>query len=146
MDDREASVRASVRRGAILYALLFVADALVFYLILVNRQSPGAFFSLFLVGAVGLLLGYQFVQYARDVGAPLAESEGIVTRKWQRAELLIAWQSYYVTIERTVFRVRPEDYLELTEGRLVKVVHLPHTLNIVSIHQAPGNSRPIERE
>lgn len=145
MDDKESSVRASVRRGAFLYALALVVDVLVLYMIVTTGDSPGAFVTFFVVGAVGLLLAYQFVQHARDVAAPLVETEGVIQRKWQRAELIIAWQSYYVSVDRTVFRVQPDDYLNLSEGVLVKVRHLPHTLNIVSIHEAPREARREER-
>ncbi len=71
---------------------------------LANGASGGAYVTITIVGLVGLLLAYHVYQHVRDLGAPLAESEGLVTRKWTRADLIIAMQSYYVTVGRTVFR------------------------------------------
>jgi hypothetical protein len=81
------------------------------------------------------MLLYQVVQHARDLRAPLAESEGMVTRKWKNADLIIAWDSYYIRVDRYVFRIKPEQYIEVRENSYVKVVHFPHTLNVVSIHE-----------
>jgi hypothetical protein len=34
-----------------------------------------------------------------------------------------------------VFRIKPEYYLDVREDSYVKVVHFPHTLNVVSVHE-----------
>jgi hypothetical protein len=94
--------------------------------------------TLSIVALVGLLLAYQTVQHLRDLSAPLAESEGAIVRKWTRADMIIAMQSYYITVDRVVFRVKPEDYIHLSEAMYVKVVHFPNTLTVVSVHEAPG--------
>jgi hypothetical protein len=87
--------------------------------------------------------------HGRDLRSPLSESEGVVLRKWQRADLIIAWQSFYLQVDRAIFKLRPEDYILLDEGMYVKVVHFPRTLNVVSIHQVqraapPPPSSPLE--
>lgn len=135
VQDPESSARASLFRSLLTYTALFTADIVVLYWVVANRAGPGAFVTISIVGVVGLLLGYQVWQHLRDLRAPLAESTGVVQRKWSRADLVIAWHSYYLTVERTVFRVQPEDYLNVDEGMYVKVVHFPHTLNVVSIHE-----------
>jgi xanthosine utilization system XapX-like protein len=140
--DPEAAARASLRRSAIIYTLLLAADILVLAFVLANGASGGVYVTITIVGLVGLLLAYHVYQHVRDLGAPLAESEGIVTRKWTRADLIIAMQSYYVTVGRTVFRLRPEDYLVIDEGMYVKVVHFPGTLNVVSIHELDRHEAP----
>ena len=71
-----------------------------------------------------------------------AESEGLVVRKWKRADLIIAWDSYYLTVDRTVFRVKPEDWIQVREDAYVKVVHFPNTLNVVSIHELRPPAAP----
>jgi hypothetical protein len=98
-------------------------------------------------GVVALLLGYQVYAHWRDMRSPLAESEGVVQRIWSRADLVIAWHSFYVTVDRKVFRLQPEDYVQLEDryrslSRLdppvdvyVKIVHFPMTLNVVSVHE-----------
>ena len=121
----------------LIYLLLLAVDVLAVYYIAANGAGGGAYITLSVVVAVGVLLAYHVWQHARDLGSPLAESEGIVTRKWSRADLIIVWHSYYVTVERTVFRLKPEDWILLEEGMHVKVVHFPSTLNVVSVHEAP---------
>jgi hypothetical protein len=95
----------------------------------------GGYITLSIFVVVGMLLGYQVFEHLLDLRAPLAESEGVVLRKWKRADLIIAWDSYYVNVGRTMFRVRPEDYVNVDEAMYVKVVHFPHTLGVVSIHE-----------
>src|SRR5438105_4332953 len=97
----------------LIYLALFVTDSLVVNYIDVNGDSGGAYVTLSIVGLVGLLLAYQTLQHIRDLNAPLAESEGVIIRKWTRADLIIAMQSYYITVDRVVFRIKPEDYLHL---------------------------------
>jgi hypothetical protein len=62
----------------------------------------------------------------------------VILRRWSRADLIVAMQSYYITVGRTVYRVKPEDYIYLKEQMYVKIVHLPNTLTVVSVHEAPG--------
>lgn len=119
----------------LIYALLLAVDIAVLYYIIQSGPTGAGYVSLTVVGLVGLLLGYQVVQHLRDMSSPLAESEGVVTRKWVRADLIIALQSHYVNVERAVFRVRPEDFIHVSEGMYVKVVHFPNTLNVVSMHE-----------
>ncbi len=122
----------------LIYLALLATDLLAVYYIVANGDGGGAYVTLSIVGLVGLLLAYQVVQHLRDLNAMLAETEGVVARKWQRADLVIALQSYYISVGRTVFRVRPEDYLFLNESAYVKVVHFPNTLTVVSVHEAPA--------
>jgi len=135
--DPEKAARAALRRSAVIYTVLLAVDVIVLAYVGADARG-GAYVTLTIVGLVGLLLAYHVYQHVRDLGAPLAESVGAVTRKWTRADLIIAMQSYYVTVGRTVFRLRPEDYVRIDEGMYVKVVHFPNTLNVVSIHEVLG--------
>ena len=121
-----------------IYTLLFLAAVVVVYYIATNRESNFAFVSLSIVGVVGLLLGYYVYQHVRDLVAPLTESEGVVVKKWTRADVPFLLQGYYIAVNRTVFRVQAGDYLHLREDMYVKVVHFPHTLNVVSVHEVRG--------
>jgi xanthosine utilization system XapX-like protein len=142
MPDPEAAARASLRRSMLIYLLLLAVDLLVVVSIAVNGESGGAFVTLSIVGLVGLLLAYHVLQHIQDLGSPLAESEGVINRLWTRADLIIAWQSYYMLVGRTVFRVKPEDYIRLKTEMYVKVVHFPRTLNVVTVHEAPRGIPP----
>ena len=63
-------------------------------------------------------------------------------RKWSRAELLIVWHSYYVAVDRRMFRLQPEDHVMIDEEMYVKIVHFPRTLSVVSIQQVRDAPRP----
>ncbi len=143
MADPESSARSSLRRSTLIYTLLLIADLVVIAYIVAGASSGGAIVTLSVVGVVGLLLAYQVLQHLRDLNASLVESAGVVQRKWTRADLIIAMQSYYLTVDGTVFRVKPEDHLMVDMGMYVKVVHFPHTLNVVSVHEM---ARPRDEE
>ena len=122
-----------------LFYIAFLAlDALVFYYIASSDPGGAGYVTLTGVGVVGLLLAFQIWMHIRDIGSPLAESEGVVHRKWARAVLIIVWHSYYINVERRVFRLHPEDHVMLDEGMYVKVVHFPRTLHVVSVHEVSG--------
>ena len=121
-----------------MYSALFLLDAAVIWLVLSSGASGAAYVTLTIVGIVGLLLGYSAYQHIRDLGGPLAESEGLVARKWSRADFIIVMQSYYIMVERVVYKLQPEDYIHLEEGMYVKIVHFPHTLSVVSVHEVRG--------
>ncbi len=135
MIDPEPAARASLFRSMLIYTALLIPDLAVVYYIATTSEQGAAFVTLSFFGVVGVLLAYQVWQHYRDLRSPLAESEGVVQRKWSRADLIIAWHSYYVAVERMIFRLQPEDYIHLDEGMYVKVVHFPNTLNVVSIHE-----------
>ncbi len=131
----------------IIYGLLFLPTLAVVVWIATSSPTGFAYFSMSVAGVVALLLGYQAFAHYRDMRSSLVESEGVVQRIWSRADLIIAWHSYYVTVDRKVFRLLPEDYVQLDDrfrqlGGLdppidlyVKVVHFPSTLNVVSVHE-----------
>ena len=138
MADPESAARAGLRRSLVIYVLLFGTAVSVVYYIAQNAAAGAAYVTLSVVGIVALLLGYQVVQHYRDLRAPLTESEGVVLRKWSRADLVIAWNSYYITVNRTVFRIDVLDFTEVREEMYVKIVHFPHTNNVVSVHPQPS--------
>jgi hypothetical protein len=124
------------------YIAFLALDLLAVYYIASSEPGGAGYVTLTVVGVVGLLLAWQVVMHVRDLGSPLAESEGVLQRKWSRADLIIAWHSYYINVERRVFRLQPEDHVLLDEGMYVKVVHFPRTLHVVSIHEVPGTRPP----
>lgn len=136
MDDRAGRARGSLRRTALIYILLLAVDVVAAAYIITSAVSGAAYVTLTFVVVIGALLAYQVVQHIRDFGAPLAESDGVVRRKFRRADLIIFLDSYYLTVSGTVFRLPPEEWIHIDEGDYVKVVHFPHTLTVVSIHGA----------
>jgi hypothetical protein len=158
VQEPESEARAALFRSLVIYSVLLLgALALITWL----ATLGGAYIAMIFFGAIGLLLAYQVVQHYRDLREPLDESEGTILRVWSRADLIIAWPSYYVTIGRRVYRLRAEDYVPLEDRwkRLraldppqelyVKIVHFPHTLNVVTVHPMlppppPDSDTPVE--
>lgn len=139
MRDEAAAARASLLRGTAWYGALLLGSLGGAVWIGSHAASGAALVPLVFAAAMALLLGYYVVQHLRDLGAEPVEREGVVTRRWSRADLLIAMQSYYISVDRTVFRVRPEDYIHMDEGVRVRIVHFPHTLHVITLERvAPG--------
>ena len=147
MADRDDFARASLIRGTLLYAVFLALDIAVIVLILVVRTGNAAFVTLAFVAFVGVLLLFQLVQHVRDLGAQPVEMDGVVLRKWRRADLVIAMDSHYLTVGKKVFRVRPEDWVHVDEMMRVRVLHYPHTLNVISVREVyhrPGSGDGVD--
>jgi hypothetical protein len=133
------SARASVVRTAALFAPFF-AFALVgfIYLALGTGESgtTGRIVGLVLVGSVTLLLGYQVVQSVRDMFAGLQETVGPVERRWSRNEFFL-FHNTYVFVGKDVYRLSPEQALEVELGDMVRITHLPHTSTVEAIERLP---------
>jgi hypothetical protein len=94
--------------------------------------SAGRIAGLVFVGLVGLLLVYQVVQSVRDLFAQPVATEGLVERRWSRADLLI-FRNSYIFVGRSIFRLSPEQFIEADLGDTVRVVHYPHTATVESL-------------
>jgi hypothetical protein len=138
VQDPESIARASLIRSLIIYSLFLVGDLIVIGYVLSIGIQGAAYVTTSIVAVVGLLLLYQVLQHLRDLRAMLVESEGVVQRKWKNADFIIAWDSYYIRVDRTVFRMKPEFWIDVRENAYVKVVHYPNTLNVVSVHELRG--------
>ena len=142
MQDPESAARSSLRRSLLFYLAFLMLDLLAVYYIAASDPGGAGYVTLTIVAIVGVLLAMQVWMHVRDLGSPMAETDGTVHRKWTRADLIIVWNSYYINVERRVFRLQPEDHVLLNEGMYVKVVHFPRTLHVVSVHEVRGGARP----
>lgn len=141
MPDPEQTARAALRRSLLLYSLFLGVAVIVVASIVASGPGGAGYVTLSVVGLVGLLLAYHVWEHILDLRSPLAESEGFVDRKWKRADLIIAWDSFYIAVERRIFRLDPADFIKIDEGMYVKVVHFPRTLNVVSVHEVLAAGR-----
>lgn len=96
--------------------------------------TAGRVIGLVLVGSVTLLLGYQVVQSIRDLLSETVETIGEVERSWTRNDMFL-FRNSYVFLDRNVYRVPPEQYLDLSPGDKVRIVHLPHTGAVETIER-----------
>ena len=108
-----------------------------------DGATTGRVVGLVLVSSVALLLGYQVVQSIRDLLSQTVETVGEVERSWTRNDFFL-FRNSYVFLDRNVYRVPPEQYLDLSPGDKVRIVHLPHTGAVETIERlgAEDESRP----
>ena len=127
------SARTTVLRNALLFTP-FLAVALV-VLAFIARDAlaegigAGDIVGLVLVGFVVTLLGYQVVQSVRDLFTRPIETTGLVERHWSRKDFFI-FQNSYIFVGRDVFRLTPEQSLDVELGDTVRVLHYPHTSTV----------------
>lgn len=96
--------------------------------------SGSAVPGLVIVGFVTLLLGIESVQSLRDLASEPRELEDVVTRTWTRTDALF-FRNTYAMVARRVFRLEPEQALEVQEGDVVRVRFYPHTNTLVDIER-----------
>ncbi len=136
MPSQRPAAWSAVLRSALLFTpILIVSLIILTYLIIdaVNDGlSAGRTFALSLAGFVALLLGYQSLTSIRDLFSRPVDTTGVVERRWSRSDLFI-FQNVYIFVERRVFRLEPEQALEIDVGDTVRVTHFPHTGTVESI-------------
>ena len=131
-----SSARTSVLRSALLFspflAVSGFALALIIGDVINDGFDAGHIVGLALFGFVTLLLAYQVVQSVRDLFASPVETVGVVERQWSRSEFFL-FRNGYIFVKNNVFRVKPEEYIDIKLGDAVRVVHFPHTSAVESV-------------
>ena len=84
------------------------------------------------VGSGALLLAFQVAQSVRDLFSELTVTTGLVERRWSRNDFFL-FRNCYVFVGTSVFRLTPEQYLDIQLGDTVRIVHYPHTDAVESI-------------
>lgn len=138
------SARATVVRSLLIYTPVLALVVAVIGLLMVDMASAGVgagrVTGIVLVSFVGLLVAYQVVQAARDLLSPLVETTGVVERRWSRSDVFI-FQNTYIFVERNVFRLSPEQSLEIQAGDLLRVLHSPYLCAVEHIEVVEARSR-----
>lgn len=136
MAETRPAAWATVLRSALVFApfLVIVLAGLGFLVVDTAEEgvSGGRIVALALVGSIALLLAYQVVQSVRDLFSDLTETVGLVERRWSRNDFFL-FRNSYVFVGRSVFRLTPEQYLDVQLGDTVRVVHYPHTDAVESV-------------
>jgi hypothetical protein len=144
MGDGMGPGRASVWRTALFFTPLFLAGlALEGYLAasFASEPSGSAIPGLVIVGVITLLLGFESVQALRDLLATPRELEDVVTRTWTRTDAFV-FRNAYAMVARRVFRLTPEQALEVREGDVVRVRFFPHTNTLIEIDRVGRKEQP----
>src|SRR5437588_68462 len=110
----QLSARGRVVRDAIVYTPLFLL-CLVPLVLMVAGVFDRAILAMVLLAIVTFLFGFQSVQSLRDLREQPREVQGPVTRRWTKRDVVVA-KSYYVTVEKAIFRIPVESYLDILEG------------------------------
>ena len=118
-----------VTRGMMLYAPVFVLVGILVAIALagVMGGNLNLLVMLIVTGIIELLSGYQLLQNFRDVNAELRTTEGRITKRWSRSNLLFFFPSFYIAVRGSIFPVSGKQYGRLLEGDRVRLAHLPHT-------------------
>jgi hypothetical protein len=126
----------AVLRSALLFApfLGLALTGLTFLVIeaLDEGFSAGQIVAISILAFISLLFAYQVVQAVRDLFSSVIETQGIVERRWSRNDFFL-FRNSYIFVERNVFRLEPEQYIEVDLGDVVRVVHFPHTSTVEGI-------------
>ena len=138
MQATRPSARAAVLRSALLYspllAVTLAAFGFVFQETAAEGPTGGRIVGLVLVGSAALLFGYQVVQSLRDLFSRPVETTGLVEKRWSRSDFFL-FRSTYIFVQKNVFRLPPEQLLEIERGDVVRVVHYPHTGTVETIER-----------
>jgi hypothetical protein len=135
LEEAYRAARSSLIRVALVFTPLFLLSLAGIGIVIFNlvREGPsGLIITLLLLSLAAFLTGHQSIQSLRDLRSSPTVSNGLVDRKWSRADLFVL-RSYYIYVDRSVFKVTPLIYTELEEGDTVFVNHYPHTNTVISV-------------
>ena len=135
LEEAYRAARSSLIRVALVFTPLFLLSLAGIGIVIFNlvREGPsGLIITLLLLSLAAFLTGHQSIQSLRDLRSSPTVSNGLVDRKWSRADLFVL-RSYYIYVDRSVFKVTPLIYTELEEGDKVSVNHYPHTNTVISV-------------
>jgi hypothetical protein len=140
LEEARRAARSSLFRVALVFTPLFLLSLAGIGIIifdLVREGASGLIITMVLLLLAAFLTGYQSIQSLRDLRSSPTVSGGLIDRKWSRADLFIL-HSYYIFVDRSVFKVTPLIYLELEVGDTVSVRHYPHTNTVISVELEEG--------
>jgi hypothetical protein len=95
-----------------------------------------------LLAGVTFLFGYQSIQSLRDLRSDPSVVTGGIVRRWTKRDGFIV-KSHYINVERTIFRIPVESYMDLKVNDTVRVVAYPHTGTVLSVERT---GRVVEEE
>ena len=120
----------AVLRSALLFSPFFALALMGLTFLVLEALDEGfragQVVGITVLGFVSLLFGYQVVQSVRDLFSGVVETTGVIERRWSRNDFFL-FRNSYIFVERNVFRLEPEQYIEVGLGDRVRVVHFPHT-------------------
>ena len=101
--------------------------------------SYGALVPLIILLLVAGAAFFQLLSALRDLRAEPTFSRGEVTRLWTKGGLFWFFRSHYTTINRQVFVMAPEIWVQLVEGNTIECHHWPHTRTLIRVVLLSGD-------
>ena len=95
--------------------------------------SGGAAIPLAILAIVTAALAHQAAAALRDLRAEPAFTRGEVARTWTKGGLFWFFRSHYAMVNRQVFVMAPEVWVQLTEGDTIECHHWPHTRTLIRV-------------
>lgn len=147
--------RSGLIRSAVFYTPLFLLT-LIATLAILFGIFDGGWLLLILAAIAAFLFGYQSIQALRDLRASSTKvTRGPVMRIWSKMDLFVT-RSYYINVERAIFRIPIAAYWDLREEAKrmradgsdedyrieVAVEHFPHTGNVVKVDRLGVVAKP----
>jgi len=135
----DLSPRGRLIRDAIIYTPIFVLCAAVLLLMVVGVIDR-AIVGMVLLAIVTFLFGYQSVQTLRDLRERPRQFEGAVARRWTKRDGFVV-KSHYVAVNKAIFRIPIDAYMDVKTGDSVRIEAYPHT-GLVLRCERTGRSEP----
>ena len=128
-----AGHRRTLLRMVAMYAPL-AAGAGVLSLISLSAVLGGSYGAVVPLIILLLVTGASLVQAAsamRDQRARPTFTRGQVTRLWTKGGLFWFFRSHYATVNRQIFVMAPEIWVQIAEENTVELHHWPHTRTVI---------------
>ncbi len=138
---RELSPRGRLFRDAAIYTPLFLGclGLLIWMTLDAGARAP---VGMVLLAGMAFLFGYQCLQSLRDLREQPRSFSGPITRRWTKRDAFVS-KSYYITVDRAIYRIPVQIYLDLLVRDVVAIVAFPHTGTVLSVERL---SRPEPEE
>lgn len=138
VERRESQAKRAAARTAAIFAPFFLAalaGTIALVVSMAREPGGGPVVGLVVLAIITLLTGHQTIQPLRDaLEREPRLLEGKVSRAWSRADLFL-FRSYYVLVERQVFRIEPEDFFQIDEGDRLRVLYYPHANTVEQVER-----------
>ena len=127
--------RRTLQRMVLMYGPLTIGAFLVTMVPLASLLSGtrGAVVPLVLLSIVWAALAFQASTALRDLWAEPMFTRGEVQRAWTKGGLLWLFRSHFVMVNRQVFVVPPEIFMQVNKGALIECHHWPHTRTVIRV-------------
>ncbi len=133
----DLSPRGRLLRDAAIYTPLFLGcvGLLIWMTLDAGARAP---IGMILLAGMAFLFGYQSLQSLRDLRDQPRSFTGAITRRWTKRDAFVS-KSYYITVDRAIYRIPVQIYLDLLVRDVVAILAFPHTGTVLSVERL---SRP----